>query len=220
MGNAQQKVPTTVVTKPAVNDGPRPTREIIKLTLIGKGAQFEEKARGIFEILTPTREWKTLVTEGNAKQLLIYHIYLQRVPISNAKKTAKVIETISRLNTITVLGNLELDMRDGEIRFKLCASILGLSEKTIEKLLIRLLGISPEQNFQKIRNILDEKDTADNNTPPKVSSEVKSSNEPKPPSVPEIKKGNSDLEKISNSEVKQNVNSPAKQKEQDVKVFL
>jgi len=72
------------------------------------------------------RQWITVVTYNNANDIIcIYSIMPRKAP--NAR-LAQVAEYLTRANYGLLVGNFELDLSDGEIRYKVSIDAEDISE--------------------------------------------------------------------------------------------
>ncbi len=80
----------------------------------------------------PNHTYKTVVTADTERDMVFFH---QILSVTWDFKHRKILEnlfsTMCRVNQSILNGNFEVDTRDGEIRFKICYSTLGLGMENI-----------------------------------------------------------------------------------------
>lgn len=74
----------------------------------------------------------------------VFYVYIYWPIVIPVEKRLEVAELITRINYGLMLGNFELDMRDGEIRYKVSVDVEGsqLVSKMIENMVRSALGTS------------------------------------------------------------------------------
>ena len=108
-----------------------------------QGWMYERQESGLFvsSITNNEHDWTLLVcTDSDQDLCIVYSVMPDTVPID--KRTA-VAQQLSQVNYNLALGNFEIDLEDGELRFRTSLDLAGTQDKSplIETLILANVGI-------------------------------------------------------------------------------